>query len=165
MMGLQVHHVISGSMELGLGQYPVGHPSAWQLHILPSVLAEHRGPLVFEGHLRGPLCAVSVAMVFGSLLSSVLLVFGPVALAMLLLFAFVSAFSDVLLLVFVASIISASIIFVFVLFLVPASLVSLVCVWLPMPFVVALISSTVFSILRVQLSSQCLFIMWDARSF
>ena len=62
----QVHHMISGSQEFELGQYPAGHPSAWQLHVLLCVLAEHQGPLVFEGHLRGSLCAVSVAMVFGS---------------------------------------------------------------------------------------------------
>ena len=40
------------------------------------------GQLVFEGHLRGPLYAVLVALVFWSLLFSVLLVSGPVALAM-----------------------------------------------------------------------------------
>ena len=105
MMCPQVHHLISGNMELGLGRYPARDPSVWQLHILPCVLAGHQGPLVFGEYLHGPFCAVSVAMVFRSLLFSVLLMSGPVALEMLLLLVFVFAFSNVFFLVFVGPVV------------------------------------------------------------
>ena len=57
--------------------------------------------------MRGLLCAILAAVVFESLLSSLLLLSGPMVLAMLLSFAFVSAFSIVLFLVFVTSIVFA----------------------------------------------------------
>ena len=185
-----MHHVISGSMELGLGRYPAGHPSAWQLQILPCALAEHPGLLVFEGHLHGPLCAMlvrvslisglvpcgclafcafftAVIVVFGSLFSFVLLVSGLVALVMLLLFAFMFAFSDILLLVLcylrsfhllnhcLCVVFGSSFSGLF------NGVTCVLGLWLPMPFVVTLISSIMSYILRVQLSCQWLLFLCE----
>ena len=60
--GFLLCSVCPGSVELGRRRLPARHPSAWQWHVLPCFLAEHRVSPAFNGHSHGPSCCRSAVV-------------------------------------------------------------------------------------------------------